>query len=74
MQVTVKQGQTIFDIAIQTAGSVSAAFATARLNGLGVTDDLSVGDTLTIAPVADKRMLQHYQDTGNVPATAISIT
>jgi len=71
MQVTVKQGQTIFDIAVQTAGSVQAAFAAAMLNGLSVTDDLAIGDTLAIPPVADKGMLQHYKDTGTVPATAL---
>ena len=70
MQVTVKQGQTIFDIAIQTAGSVEAAFSAARLNGMGITDDLTVGDTLISPPVIDKRMLRHYNDAGIVPATA----
>jgi len=70
MQVTVKQGQNIFDIAIQTAGSVSAAFATAILNGIGITEDLVVGDVLMVAAATDKRMLQHYRDAGIVPATA----
>jgi len=72
MQVTVKQGQNIFDVAMQTAGSISAAFALAMLNGAGITDDLAIGDVLTVPAPVDKSMLQHYSDNGVVPATAVS--
>jgi hypothetical protein len=70
MQVTVKQGQTLFDIAIQTAGDPGAAFSAALLNDLSLTGDLVIGSVLIPPQAVNKRMLQHYSDAAIVPASA----
>lgn len=53
---TVQPGQTLFDIAVQHAGSVEAVFELAALNGLAVTAALTPGDVLTLPEVVDKRV------------------
>lgn len=70
MQVTVKQGQTLFDIAIQTAGDAAAAFHAALLNGLSLTDDLTAGVALIAPQIANRRMQAHYADNAILPASA----
>lgn len=50
--VTVKDGQTLFDIAVQSLGSVDRVFDLAQLNGIGITDDLTSGQILLLPDVA----------------------
>lgn len=46
-RITVKNDQTLFDISLQSAGSIEAVFALAVLNGgLSITDPLEAGITL----------------------------
>jgi hypothetical protein len=54
--ITVKPGQNLVDIAIINLGSAQGLFALANLNGLGVTDDLVVGQVLLLPDVIDKRI------------------
>ena len=46
MTVTVKNRQTLSDIAIQVYGSVEAVVALAEANGVSITDDLPAGMVL----------------------------
>ena len=50
--VTVKDGQTLFDIAVQSLGIVDRVFDLAQLNGLGITDELASGQELLLPDVA----------------------
>ena len=47
MKIAVRDRQSLVDIALQACGSVEAVFAIAERNGLAITDDLVVGQTLT---------------------------
>ena len=71
MTVTVKQRQTVSDIAIQVYGSIEAAVAIAEANGLSVTDDLEAGATIECPDKVYDRYLQSYVSKRRVvPATA----
>jgi len=78
-KVTVQPGQTLLDIAIQSAGSAEASVLLAQLNGLGVTDVLTAGMVLDLPDVIDKRVVRVYSIAGYVPASqftteSVSIT
>jgi hypothetical protein len=49
--VTVKDGQTLFDIAIQSLGSADRVFDLAQLNGLSLSDELTSGQVLMLPDV-----------------------
>lgn len=71
MIVTVKQRQTVSDIAIQVYGSIEAAVAIAEANGISVTDDLEAGTTIECPEKVYDRYLQSYVGKHQViPATA----
>ncbi len=63
--------QSLFDIAIQTSGSIEAVFNLAIANGLSITDDLVPGQTLVNAPVVDKGIADYYRVKALTPATAL---
>ena len=46
MKVTVKDRQSLFDVAIQVLGSAEGVFALAERNGLSITDRLTDGQEL----------------------------
>ncbi|HEY5509389.1 MAG TPA: hypothetical protein VIK29_11995 [Paludibacter sp.] len=62
-------GQTLFDIALQSAGSVEAAFDLALMNSIGITDDVVPGLNLTVASVVNKQIADYYKNKGIKPAT-----
>lgn len=70
----VLQGQSLFDIAIQTAGSVEAAFDLAFLNGISVTDDIPAGFQLELPPIVNKSIADYYVNKGIKPATALELS
>lgn len=72
MKVIVKDRQSLVDIALQACGSVEAVFAIAERNGLAITDDLVVGQTLTYetADIEDKQVVVAYATNGVFPAGA----
>jgi len=65
-------GQSLLDLAIQTAGSVEAAYDFAVANGLSVTDDLIVGKEHKATGVINKSVLNYYTQKNIKPATAIT--
>jgi hypothetical protein len=71
MEVRVLNGQSLFDIAIQAAGSVEAAFDIALANGIGITDDLPAGTVLVIPAVLNRRVVDYYRTNDIKPATAL---
>ena len=72
MKVTVMQGQSLVDIAMQVYGSAEGVFALAKENGLSVTDEVSPGQVLTYDPgnVVEKSVSDYYDTNGVRPVTA----
>lgn len=68
----VQSRQNLLDIALQRCGSLEAAFDIAQLNGMGITDELTVGSTLGLPPVSDSKTVLRYESERIVPATAIT--
>jgi len=72
MKVRVLNGQSLFDIAIQHCGDTKAAFAIAEMNGLSVTDQLTVGQDVEIPDPYDRDVVGYFASRGINPATAIN--
>lgn len=75
--ITVLQGQTIFDIALEQYGHVSGVSRLIKdnpdLDGLNA--NLSAGDRLLIAgPVIDQEMVDYFSKQGIRPVTGFSLT
>lgn len=68
---TVCHGQTLFDIALQYCGGIDAAFEIAAINGLSISDTLSVGMLLRIPEQQNLKTARYYKDNGIKPATAM---
>jgi hypothetical protein len=78
MEVTVLNGQSPFDVALQAAGSLEAVFDIfADLDGLrelSITEELSTGTRLLVPAVANKQVADYYRVNAIKPATAIGVT
>ncbi|MCD8266404.1 MAG: hypothetical protein LUC33_04535 [Prevotellaceae bacterium] len=74
MEVTVKDRQSLLDIAVQTLGGVEGVFALAERNGVGITDRLEDGTVLQweYDDTADSTVQTFYSDRGLTPATEIT--
>ena len=73
MKQTVKDGQTLSDIAIQEYGSWEAAIAVAQENRMSVTDVPKAGEELIIPDQVCNKTMQDYCRNNDVsPATARS--
>ncbi|MEG1842421.1 MAG: hypothetical protein RR221_06875 [Alistipes sp.] len=70
MKVIPLDRQSLIDVAIQTSGSVEAAFALATRNGLSITDNLPSCEIFTVEPVC-KIVVERYRSRGIRPATAL---
>lgn len=70
MEVVVRDGQTLADIAIQEYGAIEALPALAMANGRSVTGTLRAGDVLTLPGKVYNRLMQGYCKNHDVrPAT-----
>lgn len=77
MKINILPLQSLLDLAIQHTGSVENAFALAVENGLSLTDELTSGESLSLATYdiqQNKDILGYYQAKRLQPATAISQT
>ena len=70
--ISVKDRQTLLDIALQTSGSVEAVVELALANGLSITDELADGNELATAGVAEEAVVNRYEINGIFPATEAS--
>lgn len=66
------EGQSLLDIAVQTAGSVEAAIEMATVNAVSVSDDLSVNEPMRPVDVQSKSIVGYYDSRGIKPATAVT--
>lgn len=74
MQITVKDRQSLADIAVQYLGGVEGIFALAERNGISITARLADGQTLDweLADTVDAQVQRIYAAQGIEPATDIS--
>lgn len=74
MQITVKDRQSLADIAVQYLGGVEGIFALAERNGISITARLTDGQTLDweLADTVDAQVQRIYAAQGIEPATDIS--
>lgn len=74
MQITVKDRQSLADIAVQYLGGVEGIFALAERNGISITARLTDGQTLDweLADTVDAQVQKIYTAQGIEPATDIS--
>ncbi len=71
MTTLVLNQQSLFDIAVQTAGSAEAAFDLALENDLSLTDNLEVGEPIVEqGNWSNRRVAEYYAAKGLKPATA----
>ena len=54
--VTISDGQTLLDIAVQELGALEAVFDLADANGLHITDTLAAGQVLVVPESAAQRL------------------
>lgn len=66
--VTIEQGQSLTDIAIQHCGSVSAIKDIMKLNKMSATDTLVAGTTIAIPDVVDQKVVSYLKTKNIVPA------
>ncbi len=71
--VRVHDGQSLFDVAIQTCGSIEAAFDIATLNGRSLTDILPPGLELAVPEAVNKDIANYYANRNITPATGTEI-
>ena len=67
--ITALHNQTLFDLAVKTAGSAEAAYRLAVENGFSVTDDLIAGLELKEIEVANRAIFNYYSERSLNPAT-----
>lgn len=72
-KVQVLEGQSLLDIAIQTAGSVEAVIEIATLNGMSVSDDIVPSQIRTV-DVHNRSVASYYTARAITPATAVAMT
>lgn len=63
-----RQGQSFFDLVIQGTGAIENAFEMALLNGLSITDDLEIGQTIEPSTITSKSIVAMFSEK-HYPAT-----
>jgi hypothetical protein len=73
--ITIRSGQSLFDIALQFTGDVINTYAIALANGKSITDALVTGETIEIPDglVVATRELKYLRSFGILPATGVAI-
>lgn len=67
--ITVKDRQTMLDVALQTSGSLEALMALSIKNNRSITDELADGEELETVDVADATVVERYNVERVCPAT-----
>jgi hypothetical protein len=72
METIVLDGQSLFDIAVQQAGSVDAAFALAVANNVSVSGEVPASTPLANTPMQNNRIAEYFSMKALKPATDTS--
>lgn len=67
-----KDRQSLLDMAVQTSGSMEAAFDLAAANGVSLTDTLADGQVLDTVAAENADTVRRYSVQSIQPATALS--
>lgn len=72
--IPVRDGQTLSDITIQETGDIHRVFEVAQLNGMSITDELTVGSLITVPdPAFDKlHVVAAFATQRHKPASALT--
>lgn len=70
--ITPADRQSLLDIALQTSGSVEAAYDLAAANDVSVSEPLEPGMLLDTVAVADRKVFERYAARQIQPATELS--
>ena len=70
--ITVNDKQSILDLALQYAGGFEEAYNIAEANDVSLTDDLTVGQQLSIPSVMNQDITTYYKVRSHIPATHIT--
>lgn len=75
IRATVLYMQSLFDVVLQLTGSIEGVVAVARLNGIGITDDLEAGQKLNIPDNVElyDDIINYYKAKKVKPATALTV-
>lgn len=73
--ITVKEGQTLLDIAMQYLGNSERVYDIANLNEIEITTDLVVGQELWIpdTEITDESIAEVFEENDLIPASMDSI-
>jgi hypothetical protein len=72
MKIVILESQSLFDLAVQTAGGVEAAFELALKNNIPLTEDLTTGQELTTITSLNKPIADYYTTNRLKPATGLT--
>ena len=72
MEVKVKDRQSLLDMAVETAGSMEAAFRLSEANDVSLTDTLADGQVLDTVAAENADTVRRYKAQNLHPATALS--
>lgn len=72
MEVRVKDRQSLLDMAVETSGSMEAAFRLSEANDVSLTDTLQDGQVLDAVAVENADTVRRYSAQNLQPATALS--
>lgn len=72
MEVKVKDRQSLLDMAVQTAGSMEAAFNLSVANGVSLTGILTDEQVIDTVPADNNEIVRRYSAQNINPATALS--
>lgn len=67
--IIVQNKQSIYDVALQYCGSITAVPELCRLNNIAPHEDIEAGTVLQCAAVVNKRIVDKYKENEIQPAT-----
>lgn len=73
-KVQVLEGQSLLDIAVQTAGGAEGVASLSRLNGIPVTGPLDLKRLIDRGEEIDRRRRQYYEQREIKPATELTVS
>ncbi len=74
MKATLKDGQSLWDIALLATGATEAVFEVAAANNVSLDDDMAIGTELDIPAIANRDIVTHYTVNKLAPATGMGNT
>lgn len=71
-KITPLNRQSLLDVALQTSGSIEAAFDLAEANDISISEPLETDAALRSVPVVDQKVVDRYEAADVRPATELS--